>query len=51
MTCRMDFVPLNCAMMRINAREGDIFAEVISSINAKKAAAARDTWLNSNSVS
>lgn len=51
MACGMHFVPLNCAMVRINTRKGHIVAEIISSLDAEKAPAAGDTGFNSNSIS
>jgi hypothetical protein len=47
---RVDFVSLQSPSIRVDTRELDIFAEVISTILAEETMSTRDTRLNSHSI-
>lgn len=46
----VDFVALQGSIIRIDACEVDVLAEVISAVDAEEAFAAGDAWLYSDSI-
>lgn len=48
--CRVDLVSLERTSVGVDARELDIRTEVVPALKAKETISARNTWLNSHSI-